>query len=233
MQLAHHPGVVLAQAAAPVDQQAQHLQGLVVGDGAQPAHADADQGDGVGVGVVGLAALAGGEDPHPRGQLGRHVQDLLTQRQEAGHDVPADALAALDRPGPLGPTVRVLHQGGEPGLVGGEPAVPDDLLGRCHDLDRDRALVRVHPDHHRTRCLLVHELPPSRRDLLCRSGGHRYYQQSKPFFSLSRPCRWPGQRTPIESHTTRVDSRKRATTPTTWTEPGRAPILRSIELVAA
>lgn len=30
-----------------------------------------------------------------------------------------------------------------------------------------------------------------------------------------------------------MDSRERATTPTTWTEPGRAPILRSIELVAA
>lgn len=35
-------------------------------------------------------------------------------------------------------------------------------------------------------------------------GGHRFYEQSIPFLSLSRPSRQPGQRSPIESHTPQI-----------------------------
>src|SRR5580693_5531907 len=47
------------------------------------------------------------------------------------------------------------------------------------------------------------------------------------------PRRRPRQRMPNESHTTHVDSRERATTLTTSTEPSPRPDLRSMELEAA
>ena len=65
MQLGDHPGVVLAQGPAPVDQHPQHGQLLVVDDRPQPGHPDPDQGDGVRVRGVGLAALPGGERRAP------------------------------------------------------------------------------------------------------------------------------------------------------------------------
>ncbi len=48
-----------------VDQQAQHLQLFIRDNRLQAADADPNQGDRVGVSIVGLAALAGGEHPHP------------------------------------------------------------------------------------------------------------------------------------------------------------------------
>ena len=82
VQLGDHPGVVLAQGAAPVDQDPQHRQLLVVDHRPQPGHPGADQRDGVRVGGVGLAALPGGEDPRPGGQLRRDVDDLLAVGQQ-------------------------------------------------------------------------------------------------------------------------------------------------------
>lgn len=45
------------------------------------------------------------------------------------------------------------------------------------------------------------------------SRGHRYYRQRIPFFSLPGPLRWSRQRTPNESHTTRMDSRNESVHP--------------------
>ncbi len=101
MQLGDHPGVVLAEGAATVDQQPQHRQLLVVDDRAQPGHPGADQRDRMRVGRVGLAALTGREHPGAGRQLRRHVDHLLTVGEQPVRDVPADALAALDRPRPL------------------------------------------------------------------------------------------------------------------------------------
>jgi hypothetical protein len=114
----------------------------------------------------------------------------LQWKQPLG-DMPTDALAALDRPRPLRPPARVIQHRREAGLVGGEPAVPDDLLAGGHDLDRDRALVRVHPDHHWCAAVVVtflalaHREPPD-CSMTLTARGQRYYQQSIPFFSLSR-----------------------------------------------
>jgi hypothetical protein len=72
-------------------------------------------------------------------------------------DVLADPGAALDRPDPLRPPAGVGQQGGEPLSIGGEPAATKNLLAGGHDLDRDRALVRVHPDHN-PRLVLLHLL---------------------------------------------------------------------------
>jgi hypothetical protein len=78
--------VVLTDAAAPVGQQPQHLEGLVVDDLPQPGHPDPDEGDRVRVGVIRLAALSGRVDPHPRRQLRWHVNDSLAMVEQAkGH----------------------------------------------------------------------------------------------------------------------------------------------------
>ena len=45
---------------------------------------------------------------------------------------------------------------GEPVLVGGIPATTEDRLVTGHDLDRDRAFVRVHPDHDPLLLLMFH-----------------------------------------------------------------------------
>ena len=102
VQLADHPGVVLTQRPAPVDQHPQHRELLVVDHRSQPGHPGPDQGDRVGVGGVGLAALTGREHPRPGRQLRRHVDDLLAGSKQPHRDVVADPVAALDRPHPVG-----------------------------------------------------------------------------------------------------------------------------------
>jgi hypothetical protein len=54
------------QRPAAVSEDPQRCQLLVISDLAQPAHAGRGERDGVRVGGVGLAALAGGEQPDPR-----------------------------------------------------------------------------------------------------------------------------------------------------------------------
>jgi hypothetical protein len=137
---------------APVDQDPQHGQLLVIGDRAQPGYAGADQRHRVRVGGVGLATLTGGEHPRPRRQLRRDVHHLFTVAEQPGGDVPADALAALDRPHPIRPPLRVLQHRSVAVAVGAEPPTADGDLLAGHYLDRGRALVRVYPDHHAIRC---------------------------------------------------------------------------------
>jgi hypothetical protein len=59
------------------------------------------------VGGVGLAALSGGENPCPRGQLGWHIDDVLANGHKPVRGVPTDALASLDRPHPVRPLLGV------------------------------------------------------------------------------------------------------------------------------
>ena len=62
-------------------------------------------------------------------------------------------------PRPPRPGRRILAAGGEhlgvAGLVGAEPAHGQHPAAFVDDLDRGRTLVRVHPDDHRHRCLLL------------------------------------------------------------------------------
>ena len=108
MHLGDHPGVVLAQRAAPVDQHSQHRELLVVDYRAQPGHPGADQGDGVRVGGIGLAALPGGEHPGSGGQLRRDVDDVSPSLSSRCATC-AHAVAALDRPDPLRPLPKRQH----------------------------------------------------------------------------------------------------------------------------
>jgi hypothetical protein len=160
-----------AQLIAAVSQHAHHHQVLLDLDPDQARGAQRDQGHRVRIDRVGLAPVAGGEHPHLRGQLGRHVKDDLTVMNQAVRQVPADAVAALHRPDP----VRELARRRE------HLAIPDRvravLPARQHrgplvdDLDRGRALMRVHPDDHAHRFLLGSpgELR-ARRALLLRAG---------------------------------------------------------------
>jgi len=140
--------------------------------------AQGGQRDGVLTGLIGLAAVAGGEHPYLRGQLGRHAGDGLAVMDQAVRQVPADAVAALHRPDP----VRELAGSGEhlgiPGLVRAAPARCQHYRPLIDDLDRGRALVRVHPDDHAHRCA-----PLLDADL--KRGGHCYFEPGKPLSSLS------------------------------------------------
>jgi hypothetical protein len=77
VELGGHPGVVLAERPAPVDQDPQDRELLIVDDRPQPRHSGADQCHRMGVGCVGLAALSGAEHPSPRGHLRRNVDHGL------------------------------------------------------------------------------------------------------------------------------------------------------------
>jgi hypothetical protein len=75
-----------------------------------------------------------------------HVHHGFAVGDQALGDVSADAVAALDRPYPVG----VLAAGGQHGLVtgavGAEPALPDDAFTLVDDLDGRGPLVRIHSD---------------------------------------------------------------------------------------
>ena len=160
VQLAHLHGVFLTDPAATIHQQPQDLDLLVGHDRPQAGHPDPDQGDRVGVGVVGLAALPGGVEPEPCRQLRRHVQHRLGVGDQPLGDVPADPFAALHRPHPLGPLPAVVPHRGVAVGVGGELASTNDDLVGGHHLDGGRPLVRIHPDHDPWH-VLTHDVPPS------------------------------------------------------------------------
>jgi hypothetical protein len=148
VQLADHPDVVLTQRPAPVSQDPQHHQLLVGDHRAQPRHAGGNQRDRVRIGGIGLAALAAGEHPRPGRQLGRHIHHTLAVSQQPAGDMPANALAALDRPDPLRPPLRLGQHRPVPGGVGAIPPTANNSLVASHHLDRGGSLMRIHPDHH-------------------------------------------------------------------------------------
>ena len=74
------------------------------------------QRDRVGVAGVGLAVVAGVEEPDPGGELGRHVHHLLTRLQQSPGQRASSTVAALDgRPGLLPAQAR--HGQDPPGGV--------------------------------------------------------------------------------------------------------------------
>jgi len=143
-----------AQLIAAVGEHAHHYQILLDPDPGQARAAQGGQRHGVRIDRVGLAAVAGGEHPHLRGQLRRHVEDDLAVMDQAMRQVPPDTVAALHRPDP----VRELSRRGEhlaiPGRVRAVPARRQHPGLLVDDLDRGRALMRVHPDDH------AHRHPP-------------------------------------------------------------------------
>jgi hypothetical protein len=136
VQLRDLSGVLVAQGTAPVDQKPQHGQLLVVDHWAQTRHPGADQRNRVCVGRVGFAALPGSEYPRPGRQLRRDVDDVLALGRQPLRDVPADALATLDRPDPLRPLPPITQHRHEAVDVGAEPSAAEHLFVGRHRLNR-------------------------------------------------------------------------------------------------
>jgi hypothetical protein len=110
----------------------------------------------VGIQRVGLAVVAGVEEPDPGRELGWDVHYVLAGLEQTLGQWSAGAVASLDRPNPLGPRLRVGPHRGVPGLVGAEPARAEQPLVTVDDLDGGRELVGIDPDDHlRHRVLLL------------------------------------------------------------------------------
>ena len=130
---------------------------------------------------VGLAALTGGEYPCPRGQLRGYIKNGFAVGHQALSDVPADAVAALDRPHPVG----VPTAGGEHGLVavavGAKPALPKDTFRWSMTSMVAERLCGSTP---MMTCAIRLPLPGS-DDVS--AGGQRYFELGIPLWSLSAP----------------------------------------------
>jgi hypothetical protein len=138
------PGV--SEAVAPVDQQPQGDRCIIGCNRAQTLGAQRRHRHAVRVDRVALAALTGGEHSRPGGQLRWHVDHGFAVGDQALGDVPADAVAALDRPDPLRkPTAQGEHRLVAT-AISAEPAAGQHRLPAVDDLDRRRPLVRIHPD---------------------------------------------------------------------------------------
>ena len=96
------PGQLLAA----VGEHPQRLELAVELQHPQALGADRDDRDRVRVVGVGLAVVAGVEQPDPGGELRRDVDDVLAVVEQPLRQRPAGAVAALDRPDPLGPGLR-------------------------------------------------------------------------------------------------------------------------------
>jgi hypothetical protein len=85
---------------------------------------------------IGLAVVAGVEQPRAGRELGRHVDHVLAVGQQPLRQRSAGAVAALDRPHPLRPWRHRLPHRRMAGLVGAEPSSCEHLLAIVDDLDR-------------------------------------------------------------------------------------------------
>ena len=95
---------------------------------------------------IGLAVVAGVEQPDPRGELRRDVDDVFASLEQPLRQRTTDPVRSFDRPGPRRPRLGVPQHRGVASLVGGEPAVTEPALVVVHDLDRRRQLVGIDPD---------------------------------------------------------------------------------------
>ena len=127
---------------------------------------------------VGLAAVAGVEEPCPGCELGGDIDDAFTGFQQPLRQWTAHAEAAFDCPLPFLPSAHVLPHRREAGLVGGEPAGTQEVLSLVDDLDRGRQLVGIDPDYDS-----LHDALALCREWMGRRGGHCYYELGSPLLS--------------------------------------------------
>ena len=99
------------------------------------------------IGVV-LVGVPGLQQPHPCGQLRRHVQHPLPGGDQLLRQQAPQPGGALDRPGPRRPARRPRPQLFRLGRASLHPQLTQRLLARADRHRRVRALVRVDPDHH-------------------------------------------------------------------------------------
>ena len=223
LQPVHGRDPLIRQLVAVVDKHPQRLELAVGGKDAQVLGADRGDRDRVRVVGVGLAAVAGVEEPCPGCELGGDIDDAFTGFQQALRQWAAHAEAAFDCPRPVRPLVHVLPHRREAGLVGGEPARPQEVLSLVDDLDRGRQLVGIDPDDN-----FFMDALALCREWMGRRGGHCYYELGSPLLShASHGARRSANRNRA-TPSSRVGSRKESVPSSTWTESGLTPVLQAI-----
>ena len=110
VQPAGHLGAHPAQVPVTLGPDLEH-RGVIIPPGL-PDLGGAQRGDRHRAGIVGivLVHVPGRQQPHPGGQLGRHVQHPLTRGQQLPGQQMTQPAGAFHRPGPLGPRPRPLQQ---------------------------------------------------------------------------------------------------------------------------
>jgi len=93
------------QIVAVFGQNPQGRDGLIDNRGAEPGGSVRRDADRQGVGLVGFAAVPGGQQPDAPGQLGRHVDHVDTVGRQPGRQRGTKACCAFDRPDRMGPAV--------------------------------------------------------------------------------------------------------------------------------
>jgi hypothetical protein len=120
---------------AAVGEHPQCFQLTIGSEHPQPFGADRDDRDRVSIKGVGLAVVAGIEEPDPGGELGRDVNDLLAGLDQALGQWPAGTVGAFDRPDPVRLRLHVRPHRCVATLVGGEAARPEQVFLLIDDLD--------------------------------------------------------------------------------------------------
>jgi hypothetical protein len=190
------------------DQQPQCLQFAIGIEHSQVLGADGDDRDRVRVVRVGLAIVSGVEQPCSGRQLRGHVDYVLAiGEQPLGQRAPG-AVAALDRPDPIGPGGHVLAHRGVAGLVGGEPTSRQRRLVVIDHLDGRRQPMGIDPDEH-----LRHEHPLS--VVSDENGEVGIATTSRAVPSAATPHHGARRgRRPEESHTDRAGGQPQESDPT-------------------
>jgi hypothetical protein len=133
---------------AAVAQHPQRIELTVAAQDAQDAEgrgADCDDRDRVRVAGIGLAVVAGVEQPGSGGEFGRHVHNVLAGLEQTLGQRSAGTVAALDGSDPFGPVLRVSPHRGVAATVSAEPARAEESLVSVDDLDGGRQLMGSTP----------------------------------------------------------------------------------------
>jgi hypothetical protein len=99
------------QVLASLGQQVQHHRLVLHADLPQGQDAAGGDRDRDRISGVAPAAVADRQHPHPGGQLGWHVQDLLAVANQPLGQRPSEAVSTLHRPTPVRPSCRPPTQG--------------------------------------------------------------------------------------------------------------------------
>ena len=148
------------QRLAAVGEHPQGLKFTVDLQNTQSLGSDRDDRDRVRIARVGLAVMTGIEQAHSRGELGRHVNDLLAGFQEPLGQWSTGSVGALDSPDPVRPCLHVCAHRGVASLVGAEATRAQPLLVVIDDLDGGRQLVGIDPNNHSFHLFLPSALEP-------------------------------------------------------------------------
>ena len=97
----------MGQLVAAIGEHPQRLELTIRSDHSQTTSANRDDCDRVRVQGIGLAVVAGVEEPHPCSQLRWNIHHLLAGFDQALSQRTPGAVGALDRPDPVGPLLHI------------------------------------------------------------------------------------------------------------------------------